>query len=127
MTVSTYSDTIGLPAGLGLSTPLRRRRGFVASLSRTILRVRVGLAMSAVRADLKSMPTFVLNDIGIPADEIDAVFDELARGRNARDRAGSGLGLALVRTIVDRHGGEVTIASREGDGTRVRLALPAAG
>ena len=70
MTVSTYSDTIGLPAGLGLSTPLRRRRGFVASLSRTILRVRVGLAMSAVRADLKSMPTFVLIDIGIPADEI---------------------------------------------------------
>ena len=37
------------------------------------------------------------------------------------------MGLALVRTIVDRHGGEVTIASREGDGTRVRLALPAAG
>ena len=76
MTVSTYSDTIGLPAGLGLSTPLRRRRGFVASLSRTILRVRVGLAMSAVRADLKSMPTFVLIDtaivghIGVPADEI---------------------------------------------------------
>jgi len=70
MTISNYSDTIGLPAGLGLSTPLRRRRGFVASLSRTILRVRVGLAMSAVRADLKSMPTFVLNDIGIPADEI---------------------------------------------------------
>lgn len=70
MTISNYSDTIDLPAGLGLSTPLRRRRGFVASLSRTILRVRVGLAMSAVRADLKSMPTFVLNDIGIPADEI---------------------------------------------------------
>ena len=46
---------------------------------------------------------------------------------NARDRAGSGLGLALVRTIVERHGGEVAITSREGDGTRVRPTLPAAG
>ena len=46
---------------------------------------------------------------------------------NARDRAGSGLGLALVRTIVERHGGEVAITSREGDGTRVRHTLPAAG
>lgn len=64
---------------------------------------------------------------GIPAAELDGVFDELARARNARDRAGSGLGLALVRTIIDRHGGEVTIASREGEGTRVRLALPVAG
>lgn len=64
---------------------------------------------------------------GIPADELDGVFDELARASNARDRAGSGLGLALVRTIVERHGGEVAITSREGDGTRVRLTLPAAG
>jgi len=63
---------------------------------------------------------------GIPADEVDAVFDELARGSNARDRAGSGLGLALVRTIVQRHGGDVSITSRQGHGTRVRLELPSA-
>ena len=58
---------------------------------------------------------------------LDDVFDELARASNARDRPGSGLGLALVRTIVRRHGGAVTIASREGQGTRVRIELPAAG
>jgi len=63
---------------------------------------------------------------GIPADEVDTVFDELARGSNARDRAGSGLGLALVRTIVHRHGGDVAITSRQGHGTRVRVELPAA-
>lgn len=64
---------------------------------------------------------------GIPASDLDDVFDELARASNARDRPGSGLGLALVRTIVRRHGGAVTIASREGQGTRVRIELPAAG
>lgn len=63
---------------------------------------------------------------GIPAVDIPLVFDELARGGNARDRSGSGLGLALVRTIVQRHGGTVAITSREGHGTRVRLELPAA-
>lgn len=63
---------------------------------------------------------------GIPAAEIDGVLDELARASNARDRPGSGLGLALVRTIVHRHGGEIAIASREGQGTRVRIELPAA-
>lgn len=63
---------------------------------------------------------------GVPAAEVGIVFDELARAGNARDLPGSGLGLALVRTIVQRHGGEAALASREGQGTRVRITLPAA-
>jgi len=61
---------------------------------------------------------------GIPAADVGDVFEELARAANARDRPGSGLGLALVRTIVHRHGGDVEITSREGAGTSVRIALP---
>ncbi|MBN9142138.1 MAG: HAMP domain-containing histidine kinase [Micrococcales bacterium] len=62
---------------------------------------------------------------GIPADDTDAVFDELARARNARDVGGSGIGLSLVRTVLRRHGGEVELRSREGEGTVITLRLPA--
>lgn len=61
---------------------------------------------------------------GIPEDEVDVVFDELARGRDARGTPGSGLGLALVRVIAERHGGRATLRSRAGHGTVVRLHLP---
>lgn len=62
--------------------------------------------------------------IGIPQEEQSLVFDELARGRNARGLPGSGLGLALVSTIVRRHGGTTHLVSREGVGTSVALTLP---
>jgi two-component system, OmpR family, sensor kinase len=61
---------------------------------------------------------------GIPADEIDQVWEELARGRAARSIPGTGIGLALVRKIVVRHGGRVAIRSRESQGTVVSLWLP---
>ncbi|MFC4616395.1 sensor histidine kinase [Cellulomonas algicola] len=64
---------------------------------------------------------------GIPDDEVGTVFDELARGRGARGLPGSGIGLALVRVIAERHGGEVTLRSRLGQGTSARLRIPAAG
>ncbi|GIG40782.1 sensor histidine kinase [Cellulomonas phragmiteti] len=62
---------------------------------------------------------------GIPDDEVGVVFDELARGRDARGTPGSGLGLALVRVVAERHGGRATLRSRVGHGTVVRLLLPA--
>ncbi|WP_254367839.1 ATP-binding protein [Microbacterium sp. NC79] len=52
------------------------------------------------------------------------VFDELARAGNARDIAGSGIGLTLVATVLRRHGGGVALRSAEGAGTVVTLHLP---
>jgi len=61
---------------------------------------------------------------GIPDEEIDQVWEELYRGQGARSVPGSGLGLPLVRAIVTRHGGQVRLRSRAGQGTVVTLRLP---
>jgi two-component system OmpR family sensor kinase len=61
---------------------------------------------------------------GIPENELPYVWQELYRGRGARGIPGSGLGLALVRAIVVRHGGQIGIRSRPGQGTQINLRLP---
>ena len=61
---------------------------------------------------------------GIPPASVDLVWDELARADNARDVAGSGIGLSLVRAILHQHGGEVGLRSLEGSGTVVTLRMP---
>ncbi len=61
---------------------------------------------------------------GIPVDEQAGVWEELSRGKHVRSVPGSGMGLALVRSIIQRHGGSVELYSQEGVGTSVRVILP---
>jgi two-component system OmpR family sensor kinase len=63
---------------------------------------------------------------GIPEAEISHVWEELYRGQGARGIPGSGLGLALVRAIAERHDGQVGLRSREGQGTVFSIRLPIA-
>lgn len=63
--------------------------------------------------------------LGVPAEEQPHLFEELYRGQEARGIEGSGLGLALVKAVVERHGGAVTIRSRAGQGSVFTLRLPA--
>jgi two-component system OmpR family sensor kinase len=62
---------------------------------------------------------------GIERDEADQVWDELYRGKGARGVEGSGLGLALVKMIVEKHGGRVGLRSQSGRGTVFTMRLPA--
>jgi two-component system, OmpR family, sensor kinase len=64
--------------------------------------------------------------IGIAPEEVHQVWEELARGTNGRHVPGSGLGLPYVAAIAKRHHGHATLESKPGEGTRVRLHLPAA-
>jgi two-component system OmpR family sensor kinase len=61
---------------------------------------------------------------GIPESEVPFVWQELYRGHGARGVPGSGLGLALVRAITERHGGQVTIRNRVRQGTVVTMKIP---
>lgn len=62
--------------------------------------------------------------VGIPAQDLQHIWDELYRGQTTRHIPGSGLGLAMVKAIVERHGGEVSLHSRAGHGTTVTLTIP---
>jgi hypothetical protein len=65
--------------------------------------------------------------IGIPADEQERLFSPFFRASAATrlQVPGTGLGLAIVHTIVERHGGALVLSSVEGQGTTVRVSLPA--
>ena len=63
--------------------------------------------------------------LGIPETEIDRVWEELYRGEQARGIPGSGLGLPLVRSIIEKHGGSVELRSRPDQGTVFSVHLPA--
>jgi two-component system sensor histidine kinase SenX3 len=64
--------------------------------------------------------------IGIPAKDLDRIFERFYRVDQARSRetGGTGLGLSIVRHVVRNHGGEVTVISREGEGSTFTLILP---
>jgi two-component system OmpR family sensor kinase len=62
---------------------------------------------------------------GIPEKEIERVWEELYRGEQVRGVPGSGLGLPLVRAIIEKHGGNVGLRSRPDQGTVFSVHLPA--
>lgn len=65
--------------------------------------------------------------VGIPDADLGRVFDRYHRGANVAGLPGTGVGLFLVRTVVELHGGEVAVESREGEGARFTVRLPLAG
>ena len=61
---------------------------------------------------------------GIAAEDLQAVFEPFQRGRDAEDTEGIGLGLAVVRAIVEAHGGRVVVESELGKGSVFTVILP---
>jgi signal transduction histidine kinase len=64
--------------------------------------------------------------IGIPAEEQDKIWTRLYRGDKSRSQRGLGLGLSLVKAVVQAHGGQVTVLSKVDEGSEFTVKLPAA-
>ncbi|HSL90007.1 MAG TPA: HAMP domain-containing sensor histidine kinase, partial [Ignavibacteriaceae bacterium] len=65
------------------------------------------------------------NGIGIPKEDLEKIFEEFYRSKNAREieQLGTGLGLNLVKEIVEHYGGEISVISQLGKGSEFKVAF----
>jgi signal transduction histidine kinase len=89
-------------------------------------------AGQTVRIEARAEPDAVLLEVsdhgsGIPREIIEKVFERFETHTIGRNNKGAGLGLAIVRSFVELHGGTVALDSVEGQGTTVTCRFPISG
>jgi len=84
------------------------------------------VSISVTRRDHRAILEVADTGLGISANDLPHIFDRFYRADKARSRqmGGTGLGLSIVRSICQAHGGQVTVNSAEGRGSRFRVELP---
>ncbi|HUZ13746.1 MAG TPA: heavy metal sensor histidine kinase [Caulobacteraceae bacterium] len=137
--VGAYYGALAEEAGIDLA--VRPAKGVRAELDRILFQQAIGNLVSnaiahtpagglvslAAHADRDALTVSVSDTgCGIGAEHLPRVFERFYRVDSARgSSANVGLGLAVVKSIVARHGGRIELASQVGRGTKVTLTLPA--
>lgn len=126
--VTVRAEALEPAAVLGDAGALRRALGNLVdnAVKYTPAGGKVELSLLAAEGQAR----IVVRDTGIGLDPADAarIFDPFVRldAARSRDAGGAGLGLALVRAIVDAHGGAIAVDSTPGAGSRFTVSLPLA-
>jgi signal transduction histidine kinase len=101
----------------------------VTNLLSNAIKFGAGSPIDVTASEAAGFATLVVRDrgIGIPAADLPRIFERFARAVSARHYGGLGLGLYIVRAIVDAHGGSVRAESVVGEGATFTVELPLGG
>ena len=126
---------IDAPTGVRVRGDARQLRQLCSNLLDNAIRFtpaggRIALRLAGEPRQRRAV--FTVEDTGIGIDELllPRVFDRFFQAESSRDRSdphrGGGLGLAICKAIVERHGGTIEVASRRRAGSRFTVCLPLA-
>jgi signal transduction histidine kinase len=108
--------------------PTRMRQAFGNLLDNAIKYTPNGgtVTITAHQEGGRAVVQFRDTGIGIPAAEHGRIWDRLYRGDKSRSQRGLGLGLSVVKAVVEAHGGQATVSSTPDVGSEFTVTLPAA-
>lgn len=109
------------PDGMRLALKILVDNAVAFSPETTPILLRGRLAASGIELAVRD------HGAGVPLDEQARIFEKFFRGRNADGLPGSGLGLYMARSIVEVHGGVLSLVSPAAGGAEFRIWLPVAG
>jgi signal transduction histidine kinase len=126
--ILTLDDPLEQPGGSVMATPEGLDRVFNNLISNAVKYTPAGGKVTVTLSQKEKILQVDVADtgIGIPEENLSRLFEEFFRAPNAKemDREGTGLGLTIVRDIVNRYGGKIQVESQVGKGTIFTVTLP---
>ena len=122
----TLPEDVRVRDALAQADPARLRQVLLDLIENADKYSRAGMPIHLVlRQDSGDMAIDVIDQgIGIPEEEVERVFERFQRGSNATEQSGSGLGLSVVKLLVEGMGGTIELRSRLGEGSCFTVKLP---